>query len=192
MKLDDQQLDQLLSDVPVPDTLKQQLHKVPDLNPTSDLPEQRRRSGWMTAALVSGGLIAASLVVMISLYFNTNSPVTVKPSDPDPLTPEQKAGVAQKLEEIEMATLEIQQQLRHLELQRKRQQLEQLRASTLPVVALQPRDQTSLILSLSQQAALEWGADSTSVRDELIQVSRDYPNSLGSEKADQILRDLDK
>lgn len=192
MKFDDEQLDELLRDIDVPDSLAQSLREIPELHKTDVVSshELSKGLGWIPMLA-----IAASLLLLMSLAISSFDDAT---GDHGAIASnksvEKNGGNVDASNDIDFEMELLKSKLQSIDLvlmrrktKRMQQKLAELKRSQLPI--LSSSEQQSIVLSMSCQAAIEMGADLETVRDELEEVKLQYPDSQGAAIANRLLQE---
>lgn len=196
MTFDDQQLDDLLRAVQTPESLKDRLKEIPDqegmddglvrLPARDELPQRRSRVGWYALAAVAAAVALLTVMSIWPVETAPNTTLVEQGSVPDTPLESDIANHSIELELLEIKLEAIESVMLEQEIKRLEKRLASLKQQAVPV-GLPEREQQSIVLSLSCQAAMELGASIDSVRDDLLQVVEHYPGSQGAEFASRML-----
>ncbi len=206
MTLDDQKLDQLLRDVDVPAELKPWLLSIGQTEPGKELLVKDRqapipssqwvgaRLKWIRPAIISAVAVAATiggLILFVSIQ-NTKQQLAqtqagesqVQPGDSQAVAASERAP--QICREIKSQAAFVSRTVQQLEIDQLRRRLAAIRSrqSSNP---LEPREQRSMIASLTAQAGLDWGAKPEAVKSEMLHIVQQYPDSIGANMATAFL-----
>lgn len=194
MKFDDEQLDEILRDVDVPESLRRQLLEIPEVHETKlkDSRDTSKGLGWIPMLA-----IAASLLLLMSLAISSLDDAN---GDRDPISIVKSNDVKRGADEFDVSSdvdfeldllktklQSIDLVLMQMKTKRMQRKLAQLKRTQLPV--LSSSEKQSIVLSMSCQSAIELGASLETVRDELEQVKLQYPNSQGASIAKRLLQE---
>lgn len=172
MPIDDEQLDELLRDVSVPDDLKTSLLQIPDQELNVVHEDSRPRARYRLA--IAGLLAAIAATACIFLYL--------------PKTP-----VANHINDHSAsAELLLAQMQRNVDAMAEIQQAAELEFSSEHVVEVEPianfKESVALAMSLSWKASLDRGASIEFVKPELEYIINTFPGTRGADEARTILR----
>jgi hypothetical protein len=210
MNLDDQQLDSLLRDVEVSRDLTRELLALPDADeaapelfrprPVDNSQVRRYARFWGRGLAIGVGLtaVAASLCGILAAIFwskNADTPQivaeAVAPENADRIN-ESLPSIAPRQEWLKLtsnirATAElVDRRMRESEIQRLHLKLDSL-ADAKPAESLSASQRASLIVSISDQSALHWGAARKSVAADMSRVIETFPNTSGAMLAEQFI-----
>lgn len=191
MKLNDQQLDDLLRSVPIPGALKQRLRAIPDQPSTPDREWASKSQIWLAGLAIAAGLtgIVAWLAwtndgrrvpEVAQTETHSNLPETVADQQANAFRPSPPQPAIDRLN-MEIDALNSRIKLYEAELR-----LAEL-AVPEPALELSSSDCQSLIVALSDQSGEFWGAKPESILRDMQNVINRYPGSAGAKIASQYL-----
>ena len=172
MPIDDEQLDDMLRDVSVPQDLKAKLLEIPDRDSEAVVASD---SSHMRTTIV-GTMMAIAALILVFLYIEPSQVAKVEPQ-------------ADNAEAIAMLVEDMQRNQESIDeiLNAQTDAIEgRALANTSPV--FDPDETLALALSMSWQASLERGASVEVVKDELEFVVTQYPNTNGAQRARELLQ----
>lgn len=193
MNIDDRQLEEWLREVEVPQDLAERLRSLSD---SASQVARPPRWPWFAAASVLA--VAASIAAIVLFVNRTDSPnaAPLVAENSNPTTEATPANVATpnalasetppSLEEIRAEVEMIDRLLRQrtiLDLGDKLAALSDRR----PATSLESNQRASLIVSLSDQAAIDLGASRQSVAQDMARVIERFPNTRGAAVAEQFI-----
>ena len=173
MPIDDEQLDDLLRDVSVPQNLKADLLEIPD----------RERATVVVAPVVSrvrtamiGTILAIAATIFVFLYIAPSEVAKVDPQVDD-------------ADEIAMLLDEMQRNQDAIDEILNAQDFAISEAASIDTAPfLDPDEVLASALSMSWQSSIEQGASVESVQKELELVVTKYPNTRGAQRARELLQ----
>lgn len=173
MKLNDEQLDDLLRQVDIPGGLKASLLSIPDRDLSVEAGPTSK--SW-TTLLSTVAALAASVVLYFTFAPNLGRPNDILVAD---------AGSNEV--EVEMLLAELQQEMDTLDSMMQLQEANlDVELSTEPIYDI--KESVATALSLSWQSAIDRGASVDSVRNELQYVVDQYPETAGAHRAQGLLQ----
>ncbi len=178
MTIDDKQLDAWLRDVEIPQDLNERLLALPQSAPLVAIRPKRLLT--VTASLLA---IAAS-IIGIGLFVQNSNRST------EPATTAANPELVRELEEIQAEIAWIDQTIREAEIRTLSEKLEVL-SNEANVELLDRIQRTSLIVSLSDQFALQLGASQEWVRRDMARVIERFPNTAGANHAQQFIAQIE-
>jgi|GEM_PF-4415580 len=184
MKPDDKQFDALLRDVSVPGELKQRLRQIPGEQPlVTRSPVVSLPPKWIAGLALAAGLAGVAVWLNWPVDNSPGPGLAAVEGAPEVATVDPQIAIDQLNLEIELLTARI--RLRESE-----KRLAELQSAN-PMLELSTNDQLSLALALSDQAAMEWGANPETVRADMQKTIGRYPDSAGAKIASQFLAAAD-
>ncbi len=191
MKLNDQQLDDLLRSVPIPGEFKQRLLAIPDQPTTPDREWALKSQIWLAGLAIAAGLTgivawlawpndAQRVPDVAQTETHSKLPETVADQEANTFRPSPPQPAIDRLN-MEIEALNSRIKLHAAELH-----LAEL-ALPEPVEELSPSDCQSLIVALSDKSGEFWGAKPESIRHDMQNVINRYPGSAGAKIASQYL-----
>ena len=197
MNIDDEQLDEMLRDVKVPEALRQQLREIPSSHKVELKDSYKTSTGFGWVPMLA---IVASLLLLMSLAISWFGDAGNGPGNGDSIAIAANSEVNSRENSVDvLSDVDFELQLLKTNLQsidlaltrqktkRMRRRLAQLKKSRLTVLG--STEQQSIALSMSCQAAIELGASLDTVRDELEEIQIQYPDSQGSSIAKRLLEE---
>ncbi len=178
MTIDDKQLDAWLRDVEVPQDLNERLLAIPQSASTVAI--RPKRPLLFAASLLA---IAAS-VVGIAFFVQSSNRST------EPAAIATNPELVRELEEIKAEVALIDQAMHDAEIRELSGKLEAL-SSEANVAAIDRIQRTALIVSLSDQSALQLGASPEWVRRDMARVIQRFPNTVGANHAQQFIAQIE-
>ncbi|QEG23201.1 hypothetical protein [Mariniblastus fucicola] len=172
MTLNDEQLDEMLRDVSVPDDLQAKLLQIP--SEASDQPVVERASRSYSTLLGTLAVIAAT--VLLFVYF---APSNVAKSNSD----------VRDAEAVALLLADLQRNLDSMDEILKAQEIATQQNYSLSIEPVfEPDETVALAKSMSWQSALDKGASFDSVKKELESIVAFYPDTRGAQKARDLLQ----
>lgn len=168
--MEDEQLDELLRDVSVPNELRASLLSIPDQANVVIAPKPSRGKLWASLSVVAS--IAA--LVLVFLYSQPSEVTVIEKQDTETI----ELLLAEMEQNLESMNL-IQQIYEHQQSQRRIQRAEPL---------LSVDESVALALSIPWKSSLDRGASIETVRTELEYVINTFPGTLGALEAETILQ----
>lgn len=205
--LSDSELDALLRGVDVPTDLQDDLRKIPQQQskPLSKQAEQvgqqsdHKLSRWRisTVLALAATLLGLGLFFAWPLINGNGTPIaspseSIKdhpPSDP-PVTAEavksvESADSAELVELTRKTARQIDSMLHEIEMQELRSRLAKIEQS--PGQALDHREYQSLITAVADQSILQLGGSEQRVKEDMVRVIKNYPDTIGSKIAQEFI-----
>ena len=202
--LSDDELDALLRGVDVPTDLQGDLRKIPQAQsePLSKQTEQvgqqsdRKLSRWRvtTVLTLAATLLGLGLFFAWPLINGNETPIASstenikKPSPTDPPATAESVESAESAELVELTrntTRQIDSVLHEIEMLELRSRLAEIEQSLAQ--SLDHREYQSLITAVADQSILQLGGSEQTVKEDMVQVIKNYPDTIGSKIAQEFI-----
>ena len=172
MPIDDEQLDDMLRDVSVPQDLKVKLLEIPDRDPGAVVASD---SSHMRTTIV-GTMLAIAALILVFLYIEPSQLAKVESQSDD------ADAIAMLVDDMQRNRDAIDEILNAQDFANS----EATSIDTSPL--LDPDEVLASALSMSWQSSIEQGASVESVQKELELVVTKYPNTRGAQRARELLQ----
>ncbi len=178
MTIDDKQLDAWLRDVEVPQDLNERLLAIPQS--ASIVTIRPKRPLLFVASILA---IAAS-VVGIAIFVQSSNRST------EPAAIATNPELVREIDEIKAEIALIEQAMHEAEIRKLSEKFEAL-SSVANVAPIDRIQRTALIVSLSDQSALQLGASQEWVKSDMTRVIQRFPNTDGANHAQQFIAQIE-